>query len=269
MRSDNLLDTIGNVDERHILDEEIAAVGGSEKRRFSKKLGIVIAAVAAAAVLSVIVGFSVKIGNGRNTLVIGDNEAALSLDLRARDIAIPEKYYTTVDWSSEPQPYFWGRQMDMSPSELVAEFGLEPLGIHNDNFSEEIEFEPQSAWDGKTGELLWTYNGEPQLSVLDYSVEFSYYLQSKSLGRHIRIDALYITDDDYSSGGNISVYDGMLYKIIRLKNGAQCYIDKSSAIFSYDGVKYDIELHDYTREGGSVESLDDTMQILRDLGVLK
>lgn len=265
MRSDNLLDTIGSVDERHIRGEEIAAVGGSEKRRFSKKLGIVIAAAAAAAALAMFVGFSEKIGNGRNTLVIGDNEAALSLDLRARDIVIPEKYYTTVDWSSEPQPYFWGRQMDMSPSELVAEFGLEPLGIHNDNFSEEIEFEPNPVWNGK-GELLWTYNGEPQLSVHDYSVEFSYYLQSKSLGRRIHINALYITDDDYSSGGNISVYDGMLYKIIRLNDRSECFVENGGAVFSYDGVSYVIGFD--TRED-SEESLDNTMQLLRDLGVLK
>lgn len=260
MRSDNLLDTIGNVDERHIRGEEIAAVGGSGKRRPSKKIALLIASVAAAAALAMFVGFSEKIGNGRNTLVIGDNEAALSLNLRAREIDIPEKYCT-----EDGEPYFWGRQMDMSPSELVAEFGLEPLGINNAKFSEEIEFEPNPVWNGK-GELLWTYNGEPQLSVNDYSVEFSYYLQSKSLGRLIHISALYITNDDYSSAGHIGASDGMLYKIIRLNDRSECFVENGGANFSYDGVSYTIWFD--TRED-SEESLDNTMQLLRDLGVLK
>lgn len=266
MKNNKLLNAMGTIDERHIREDELADIAkledpGALKKRKPIKMRAMLIAAAAVAALAAVVGFSPKTGNGRNTIIIGDNEAAIALDLRAKNIIIPEKYLVTSN--------FYGRQMEMTPSELVAEFGVEPLGIHNDNFSEEIDFEPNPVRDGKTGELLWTYNGEPQLQIDDQCVEFHYYLQSKSLGRHINITAQYITDNRYSSSSNIGTYKGMLYEIIKLNNGTQCYVDKDSARFAYDGVKYKIGLWDYTREGGSENSLDDTLQILRDLGVLK
>ncbi len=257
MKTNSIYEALGNVDDKLVIEAAAAR----------RKRPVALIVVAAAAAMLMIVGFSENVGNGQNTLVIGDNEAALSFDLRVKDIKIPEKYYSEVDWSDEPQPEFYGWQMEMSPSDLTAEFGLEPLGIHNENFSEEIEFEPNHVWD-ENGKLLGIYNGEPQLYVNYNSVEFNYYLQSKSLGRNVHFEARYITDDDYSSKGSIGIGEGSLYKIIKLNNRAECYVSPNNAIFSFDGVYYSIGIDDYTKEGGGEKSLDDMMQILRDLGVL-
>lgn len=258
MKTNAIYEALGNVDDKLITE----AAASRKKRPIAL---IIVAAAAVAAMMLTVVGFTDNVsGNGRNKIIIGDNEAVLSFDLRAKDINIPKKYYSTVKGSSEPQPHFIGNQMDMSPSELAAEFGVELLGVNNENFSEEIEFEPNPVWNGK-GELVWTYNGEPRLLVNDMSVTFSYYLKSKTLGRNVSFTTMYVTDDRYSSAGAMGNNDGK-YKIIRLNDRSECYIDDHGAMFSYNGVHYGFGHWDHTKEvGGTIE---DTMQILRELGLL-
>lgn len=248
MKINSIYETIGDVDDKFVFEAAAA-------RR--KKHPILLIVAAAAAALVMLVGFAEKFGNGRNTVIIGDNEAMLVLDLKAKDINIPEKYL-----NNEGVPDYIDNAVQMSISELAAEFGVEPLGVNNDKFSEDIEFTPNPVWNGK-GELLWTYNGEPQLGVTDSSIDLSYYLYSKTLDRNIRFSATYITNNDYSSGEQIG--GDMLYNIIKLKNGAQCLLCEDFAQFSYDGAEYTFGFK--TIEDDKQGSFDNTMQILKDLGL--
>lgn len=248
MKINSIYDVIGSVDDKFVF--EAAAVG-------RKKRPVLLIVAAAAAALVMLVGFTEKFGNGRNKVIIGDNKAMLMLDLRAKDINIPEKYL-----DEDGMPYYIDNAVQMSISELAAEFGVEPLGINNDKFSEEIRFTPNPVWNGK-GELLWTYNGEPQLVVSDSSVDLRYNLYSKTLNRNIGFGVTYITDDKYSSGEQIG--GDMKYNIIKLKNGAQCLVTENFAQFSYDGAEYTFGFK--TLEDDKQGSFDNTMQILKDLGL--
>ena len=244
MKINSIYDMIGNVDDKFV--SEAAAV--------RRKRPVLLIAAAIAAALALFVGFSSDKNDYKSKLTVG-NEAVIPFDLCVWEIDIPEKYYPEDGHLS-----YFDNAVQMSISELAAEFGLDLLGVNNENFSEEIDL-VNHVWN-TDGDLLWIYYGEPQLYVSDDRVEFYYYLQSNSCGKKISINAMFSTNKECGIRNKFDVYDGMQYKIVRLNDGSQCYVDWRGAMFSYNGVYYQI----YNFDG--VESIEYTMQILKDLGVL-
>lgn len=187
------------------------------------------------------------------------------LDVKSRGMIIPEEY-RTVD--EHGRPWHNERMRGMLPSELFAQFGVSPL--LNDNFSEIIEFKPNYMYvlrpNGEK-ELFDVDYGDPVLTIDDCRVIFSYRLYNKNTQRNITLQATYVTDDDYSCLHGIGVDDDTDYEIIELNDGSMCYLDMGGAVFSYDGVQYNLNMYD-TKENNDELSLELTKQTLEALGVL-
>lgn len=178
---------------------------------------------------------------------------------------IPEEY-RTVD--EHGRPWHNERMSGMLPSELFAQFGVSPL--LNDNFSEIVEFNPNHIYLDKPNgecELIDVVYGDPVLTIDDCRVTFEYRLYNKDTQRNITLHATYVTDDDYSCLHGIGADEDSVYEIIELNDGSMCFLDMGGAVFSYDGVVYDLNMYD-THENNDELNVDLTKQTLEALGVL-
>lgn len=265
MSDKNLLKSINDIDDDLVFEAE------QWKPRKARKLKIaVFAAAAAAAALFAFTGFENSFnGDGKNYLKItnDDNVVLHSFyyNLKTWDITIPEEYRTTDRWG---YPHCFKRLTGTLPSEIFEQFEVSPL--MNDNFSENIEFQPINEYD------VYSSNGEyegkeidygyPILDVSDIEVSFHYHLYDKNLQKTIGLKATYPISDEYNIGGSVGVGDDSDYDIIKLKDGSKCYVDAMGAVFSYEGVLYTLNSY-YVDEDYDKLTVGTTKQILKDLGV--
>lgn len=198
-----------------------------------------------------------------NTVQVGDQK--FYLDLETKGIIIPEEYRTTDE---QGNTWYYERMRGMLPSELFAQFGVSPL--LNDNFSEIIEFKPNHIYTIKPNgerELIDVDYGDPVLTIDESRIVFDYRLYNKITQRNIWLIATYIVDDEYSSLHGIGIEDDTDYEIIELNDGSMCYLDMGGAVFSYEGVEYELHMHD-KKENDDELSVELTKQTLEALGVL-
>lgn len=253
MKINSVYEAIGGVDERFV--SEAAAV--------RKKRPILLIIAAAAAALTLIVG-AASVNSDHSTFSIG-KDVAFNIHLRKYNITVPEEYMPTEEYK-----YQYTGKVDMGVAELFEKFNA-PLLI-TDKFSAEIDPDAE-------GVVPWTYknwntgeeyevNDEPFIDISfvdrgDVTVDFTYYLYSKTLDRNIGFFAYYLTD---KASGSEGIQDGIDSRIpvevITLRDGSKCAVAPGYACFSYNGVYYRFGLG----EGEFTQEM--TMQVLEDLEVL-
>lgn len=249
MKTNSIYEAIGNVDDR-LVTEAAAA-------RRKRPVALIIAASAAA--LTLITG-AVIVGNRNSTFSIGE-DVAFNMELKKHGITIPEEYMPTAE-----NKYSYSGVVDIGVEELFDKFNA-PLLI-NENFSADIDTEAADI-------VPWTYSnldtgvelevkGKPFIDVNLGAVTFAYYLYDKNIDRNVYFWADYLTDnasDDYA------IHDGVGgtqadYEVLRLRDGSSCYVGAGNAEFSFNGVKYSIDL------GNGERTVELTKQVLADLDVL-
>lgn len=249
MKINSVYEAIGGVDDRFV----------SEAAAARKKRPMMLIVAAAAAALTLLVGAAV-VSNNNSTFSIG-KDPAFNMELKKYNITIPAEYMPT-----EENMYIYTGKVDIGVVELFEKFNA-PMLI-NDKFSAEINPEAE-------GVVPWTYenlntgeeyevNGEPFIKVYLSSVDFTYYLYSKSLDRNISFYAFYLTQNASSDFG---FHDGINadtpdIEVIKLRDGSGCVVGAGFAEFSYNGVIYRIAL------GSGEHTVEMTKQVLKDLEVL-
>lgn len=244
-----LIEAMSDID-----DALVEKAQGAAKKPMRLKV-LVIAAAAAA--ISVLVGFTVATRHGEFSI---GNKPAFEYNLSKFDITIPDEYKPC-----EENIYNYFGKVDVGVEELFEMFNA-PLLI-NDNFSTEVDKEHVEKWTYKnhnTGEE-YEISFEPWIEVFNSNVEFNYYLYDKNLERNVLFEALYLTEqcgEEYQVRSGVSgKIDG--YEIITLNDGSKCFVHSSGADFAYNGVRY--EMYTLNPDEPSIEL---TKQILSDLGVL-
>lgn len=253
MKNNKLLNAIGTVDNRHIRADEFSGIAkladiGSANKSKSKKLRVVLIAAAAAAVLAMCVGFS-RLGDPRYSFKAGDGTGFYFEVKLKNDIIIPDEYRNTD--MTDPAI------AEKLPSELFREFNVDLL--INDNFSEELDFTPVKI-SNANGEFIEMRDiNHPRVAASGNMVVFEYRLYSKKLDKVVSVRAEVFCNSHFQSYG--MEIDADEYEYITLKDGSDCYVDNSGAVFAHDGVKYSIGFEDKV-------GFDAVKQVLRDLGVL-
>ncbi|MCM1164410.1 MAG: hypothetical protein NC299_09895 [Lachnospiraceae bacterium] len=248
-----ILYSLNDIDARYL----------AEPKRKRRPIAVIIAAAAAVSVLA-FTGFVQE----RNAVLFAPTERSniqkdvdynkiLYFEADLWDIDIPEKY-------SDLNGIY--RAYDMLPSEVFAEFGLTMLT--SDKFTEEIDYEP-------IDQGSYIERGQPYILYFSergygYDIVFSYNLYDTNIDKLVSIDAYYPMGDAFDMG--IGGYADNGYEILTLKDGSNCYVDDTCALFTHDGVFYWLEVNN----SGGYEVGDARpaawikwhKQILRDLGVL-
>lgn len=244
-----LIEAMSNID-----DALIEKAQGTAKKPIRLKV-LVIAAAAAA--ISVLVGFTVAARHGEFRI---GNKPAFEFNLAKFDITIPDKYKPC-----EENMYNYAGKVDIGVEELFQMFNA-PLLI-NDNFSTDIDTDDVEQWTYKnlnTGEE-YDVGAEPWMNVFSDYVYFEYYLYDKNLQRNIHLSALYLTEDCSSEFGVHSGVSSKIeeYEILTLNDGSKCFVGAGGAEFAYNGVRYCFNLTNIGER-----SIELTKQVLDDLGVL-
>lgn len=253
MKINSIYDVIGSVDDKFVFEAAVV----------KKKRPVLLLIAAAAAALALIIG-AASVDSDHSTFSIG-KDVAFNIHLRKYNITIPEEYMAT-----EENKYNYVGKVDMGVAELFEKFNA-PLLI-TDKFSAEIDSDAE-------GVVPWTYknlntgeeyevNDEPFIDISfvdigDVTVDFTYYLYSKTLDRNINFFAYYLTD---KASGSEGIQDGISssvpVEVITLRDGSKCAVAPGYACFSYNGVYYRFGL------GKGEFTQEMTMQVLEDLDVL-
>lgn len=228
------------------LNENYAAEAVTISRKNLKKPLKIAIIAAAAAVVALMVGFTTAVVKGQHNVGFtkGDSmEYFFELDLTPQNFIIPDEYMSKLDMGFLYQGY-----SDKHLGELMSEFNLSPL--ISDNFEET---------DQRTKVNINRYNEQ------DQELEFVYTLYDKNLSMEISFLARYYLDpENLTSDTHIEFPAGESTEIITLNNDSSCLVTESMAIFSYNGVRYELYLpNDETMFG-----IDTVKQVLADLGVL-
>ncbi|MDE7397930.1 MAG: hypothetical protein K2N06_00225 [Oscillospiraceae bacterium] len=165
--------------------------------------------------------------NGEFTL---DADGNFWFNVYPHDIVIPDSF--KLDETGELR---WFRDLEMSPADLFAEFGVSPL--MNDNFTNS--------------------GGEPSVMVSQSTIDFFYTLYNKNINKNVYFDVSYHTHD---IGGAYIIGDN---KVISMKDGHGGIVEQNRAFFAYDGVMYVVSVC-----GTLGDENDYIMDVLADLGVL-
>ena len=147
------------------------------------------------------------------------------------DIVIPDSF--KLDETGEHR---WFRDLEMSPADLFAEFGVSPL--MNDNFTDS--------------------GAKPCVVVSQSTIDFFYTLYNKNINKNVFFDVSYHTHD---IGGAYVTFDDS--KVIYMKDGHGGIVEQNRAFFAYDGVEYIV-----TVPVALGDENDYIMEVLTDLGVL-
>ncbi len=244
-----IFEALSNVDERHIPI--------TKAKKHSKKLKIALISAAAAAALALIVGFASSSG-GQHRFAFNANgsiDHGFYLDLTPQEFNVPERFKANLG----DHAYFGCESV--LPTELFQEFGITPL--INDNFIDTKDVK-LSRTDLLNNKSTW----EPLIRI-DYfngsatDVEFDYFLYDKNLGENIRFTALYVVNPDKLEYSNHMGLQSEA-EIVTLNNGSLCMISDEVAVFSYNGVSYELTFDDFSKP----HTIDTVKQVLTDLGVL-
>lgn len=236
------------------IDDNIASNAIAARRR--RPIALI---VAAAAAMMLLVGF--VSANRHGTFSLG-TEHMFDYTLKKYDITIPDEYKPC-----EENMYNYAGVVDTGVVELFEKFNA-PLLI-NQNFSADIDTEAADI-------VPWTYSnmntgaeeevkGVPFINVFSYYVDFAYYLYDKNIDRNINFWAMYLTadaDDDFGVFDGVDSTAADNSELVKLNDGSDCFVGAGYAEFSYNGVKYSIDL------GYGERTVDLTKQVLTDLGVL-
>ncbi len=244
-----IFEALSSVDERHI--------PVTQTKRPSKKLKIALISAAAAAALALAVGF-VSSSGGQHRFAFSTNgsmDRGFYLDLAPQEFTVPERFKANLGDAA-----YFGCEETL-PTELFREFDITPL--MNDNFTDTKDVKT-SRTDLLNNKSTW----EPLIRI-DYfngsatEAKFDYFLYDKNLGENIRFTALYVVNPDKL---DYSKHMGLLNEaeIVTLNDGSLCMISEDVAVFSYNGVSYELTFDDFSKP----HTISTVKQVLTDLEVL-
>lgn len=255
MKNNRIFNALSGLDDSHFRMEEfesISNIGGSSivKRRNFKRIAIVSAVAAAVLSVGLLVGFSNDVVGNKNYVYEVYDGSKMYYDIHLKDEStIPEKY---IDNEAYLKDEGW-IDVDEKPSELFAEFGLQPLT--SKNFTEDFEFTYTS------DDFLFN-TGNPTVRAGFRRADFVYPLYDNVIGDTVLFSAQYFFGDEdvYHSVGNGIKTE---YEWVKLKDGTKCYVCDTIAMFSYDGAMYTASFYNNKLDG-----IENIKQILVDLGLL-
>lgn len=254
-----ILDAVGE------LDNTVLENAFNRKR----KKHIMFTVIAAAAALSLLVGFTTAIRDH----VEFNGKPIFDYAIKAHnDVSIPpfeemkamgaDRYNDFVGLSESGIGYSYF--IDAKPSEVIKKYGIEPL--INDNFSEYVDADDPrgSSWgDFPRMQVAVSSDTENPPSF----IYFGYWLTDKQSGLpvHFMVDCYTERTDSIVHGFSGSNDD---HELVRLKNGETAFVQQGIhaetgtyegySTFSYDGMVY----HIY-----AVTDVDGMKQILTNLGI--
>lgn len=249
-KQEQLFEAIGNIGD----DIAESAVKNTERR--GRRIPLKITIIAAAAVLSMLVGFAAKNDDFRVTFH-GNNTHQ-----RGFTTTLTDQQYT-IPAELEPLRNEYGSFscfVDMMPSELYEKFGLTMLT--SDNFTETKDVKrKRSINSGKK------HTWEPRINGDELCVDLEYCLYDKNIGINVWFKGTYIADNErYIMQGSSFGLADLNSDIVPLRDGSLAMICDRSAAFCLDGVYYTLNFDDYMN--GSVATIDNMKQILADLEIL-
>lgn len=228
------------------LNENYAAEAVMIPRKKMKKPLRIVLIAAAAVVLALMVGFTTAAFKGQNNVSFtkgNSMEQFFDLDLTPQNFTIPDEYMSKLDLEFLYQGY-----SDKPLSELMSEFSLLPL--ISDNFKET---------DQRTMINIRRYDEQYQ------ELDFIYTLYDKSLSMETSFLARYYSDpENLVSDTHIELSPGEPTEIIALNNGSSCLVTETMAVFSYNGIRYELKLANNEITSG----MNTVKQVLADLNVL-
>ncbi len=236
-----IFEAIGNI------DDEIAAnaVKSAERRKHKKPLKIILIAAAAAA-LALIVGFAsgaVSVSDHKFSFGIGNSaNRSFYFNLTSQEFTIPDEFMSKLEYG------IYQDYVETPPSELFKMFGITPL--MNENFTDSDSMKPRV-------DILYTDN---DFQIID----FVYYLYDKSLDKDILFKAEYVSNiANYTSESSYQFEKENEPNVITLKDGSLCLVTNYMAVFSYNGVRYELIFD----EPDNLTGVETVTQALIDLGV--
>lgn len=255
-----ILDAVGELDNT-VLENAFKPI---------RKKHIMLTAVAAAAALSLMVGFTSAVRNHAelNGKPIFDYNLKYFDDAKIPPFEEMEamgayRYYETVGLSESEIGYSYF--IDAAPSEVIKKYGIEPL--INDNFSEYVD--PNETRRNRWGDF-------PQMQVtimivdrtdLSSCIYFDYWLTDKQSGLpvHFMADCYTERTEPLVHSFRISPDD---CELVALKNEETAFIEhgfnadtgmyECYACFTYDGIVYNID---------AATDIDGMKQILKNLNI--
>lgn len=262
MNDKNLLNAIGEFDDRHIRAEEFNSL--FKKRKPIKTRFKIIAVCAAAAVaLSLIVG-------ARDDIKIepfiyeyyaeGADPVRVEARLTAKNFPVPEEFIPLFEDDS-----YAGKVKTLDEYNDI--FGIEPLITGNENFTIREDYLHYQIFD--TGILVGYYD-----------LMYHYYMHDKNIGEHrIDVQEEHFTDPaQFGYGGTKRIDEDENVEFLILNDGSPCVIEfnpaseytnyslgHSYAHFAYNGSYYCLHISETDDEPGTIEHVK---TVLSDLGVL-
>lgn len=193
----------------------------------------------------------------------GDNtDYGIMYNVTLQEYTIPEEFLSSNIYGFED------KYTDTVPSELFPKFGITMLT--SDNFTDTKSVYNRSNYHGNI------YSWEPSVWIsseggVDTQICFIYYLYDKKIDRNIRFASFYISNTRMLEWNKKFGYvinsdeDEKDAEVITLNDGSQCVVTDSEALFSYNGVRYDMS---FDRNDFNTSSIEELKQVLADLGVL-
>ena len=243
------------------IDDGIAerAINSATQKKRKKPITL-IAIVAAAAVLSMIVGFSAK-NDAFEINFHGNNisQRGFTATLTDQQYTVPEEFETMRDGYGHIRGF-----VDMLPSEVYEKVGLTMLT--SENFTETKDVKMRRSID--SGEQ---HSWEPmiktsELNNKDVSLEIEYCLYDKNINANVWFRPTYIADNEHCiwNGASFGLADDNA-DIVKLNDGGLAMVSDDTAAFVLDGAYYHLSFDDYKNE--KIATIDNMKQVLADLNL--
>lgn len=254
-KNNQLFEAIGCIDDA-IAERAINSI--EQKKR--KKPITLIAIAAAAAVLSLIVGFASKNGEyERFDVTFQTNNSpkrGFTTTITEHHFTIPEEFETMCNRYGHLSGH-----LEMLPNEVFEKFGLTMLTSENFSETKDVKMKYVNEYD----EVIATW--EPNISGDEKHVEIRYPLYDKNIGTNVWIEAVYIADMETCIIMGLGDYHfaDQEADIVTLNDGSLAMVSDTDAAFCYDGVGYRLRFDDYKNE--SAANIDNMKQVLADLNL--
>lgn len=249
-----LFEAMGYIDD-DIAERAIDSV--VQKKR--KKPITLIAIAAAAAVLSMIVGFAAK-NDAFEISFHGNNisQRGFTATLTDQQFTIPKEFDPMRDEYHNIRGF-----VDMLPGEVYEKVGLTMLTSENFTETKDVKMRRSFA----SGEK---HSWEPMIHTggmaEDLELEIEYCLYNKNIDTNVWVRATYIADNERFvwRGANFGLADDDA-DIVKLNDGGLAMVSDDTAAFVLDGAYYHLTFDDYQNK--EIATLDNMKQVLADFGI--
>lgn len=238
------------------IDDDIAerAINSVEQKKRKKPITL-IAIAAAAAVISLMVGFAAK-NDAFEISFHGNNisQRGFTATLTDQQYTVPEEFETMRDRYGHIRGF-----VEMLPSEVYERVGLTMLT--NENFTETKEVKMRRSIEG--GEK---HTWEPMISGDELCMKIDYCLYDKNLDANVWFQGTYVADNEryIMRGGSFGLADYNA-DIVKLTDESLAMVSDRVTAFCLYGAYFELKFDDYMNE--EISNMDNMKQVLIDLGI--